>query len=285
MAFLLNKVITHPNMRRRIQHPRIVLLDCPLEYKRGESQTNTGFSKDSDWARVQEIEEEQVITQCKRVLEFEPDLVVTEKGVSGWSALAIARAAPYPRLVIDTAQHVFEHANVSAIRRVRKSDNSRIALAVGATIVNRVEDLRESDVGAGCGLFHIEKIGDEHVPLVPQSSPRLIILLRPRYFTFLTACTDPKACTVLLRGPSKDILNEIERNPANALSVARNVYLNPILVPGDGATEVAISIGLHAKARSVTGIEGWPYRAVADAMEVIPRTLVQDRGHEVIWLV
>lgn len=61
----------------------------------------------------------------------------------------------------DTAQHVFEKYNVSAIRRVRKSDNNRIALAVGATIVNRIEDLREADVGTQCGLFNIEKIGDE----------------------------------------------------------------------------------------------------------------------------
>ena len=161
---LLNKDITHPNMRRRIQQPRILLLDCPLEYKKGESQTNMEFSKESDWARAQEIEEEQVIAQCKRILEFKPDLVITEKGVSGGSALAISRPASLTR-GIDTAQHVFERANVSAIRRVRKSDNNRIALAVGATIVNRVEDLRESDVGTGCGLFHIEKIGDEYVSL------------------------------------------------------------------------------------------------------------------------
>ena len=61
----------------------------------------------------------------------------------------------------DTAQHVFERHNVSALRRVRKSDNNRIALAVGATIVNRIEDLRDSDIGTQCGLFNIEKIGDE----------------------------------------------------------------------------------------------------------------------------
>ena len=61
----------------------------------------------------------------------------------------------------DVAQGVFEKHKVSAIRRVRKSDNNRIARSVGATIVNRVEDLRESDVGTKCGLFHIEKIGDE----------------------------------------------------------------------------------------------------------------------------
>lgn len=83
---LLNKDITHPNMRRRILHPRIILLDCPLEYKKGESQTNMEFSKESDWARAQEIEEEQVIAQCQRILEFKPDLIITEKGISGWYA-------------------------------------------------------------------------------------------------------------------------------------------------------------------------------------------------------
>jgi len=92
----------------------------------------------------------------------------------------------------------------------------------------------------------------------------------------------PKACTILLRGPSKDILNEIDRNLADAMSVARNVVFDPTLAPGGGATEMAISVGLHAKARSVVGIEGWPYRAVADAMEVVPRTLVQNSGGNAI---
>lgn len=66
--------------------------------------------------------------------------------------------------MVDTAQYILERNNVSALRRVRKSDNNRIALAVGATIVNRPEDLQESDVGTDCGLFNIEKIGDEYVP-------------------------------------------------------------------------------------------------------------------------
>lgn len=80
---MVNKDITHPNMRRRIQNPRIVLLDCPLEYKKGESQTNMEFSKESDWARAQDIEDEQVKALVDKILEFKPDLVITEKGVSG----------------------------------------------------------------------------------------------------------------------------------------------------------------------------------------------------------
>jgi chaperonin GroEL (HSP60 family) len=66
------------------------------------------------------------------------------------------------------------------------------------------------------------------------------------------------------------------------MSVARNVVFNPMLAPGGGATEMAVSVGLQAKARTIVGVEGWPYRAVADAMEVIPRTLVQNSGGNAI---
>ncbi|CAO1629012.1 unnamed protein product [Sympodiomycopsis kandeliae] len=238
---MLNKDVTHPKMRRRIENPRILLLDCPLEYKKGESQTNIEITKEEDWNRILEIEEEQIRLICDKIKEFKPDLVFTEKGVS------------------DLAQHFLMKQNITAIRRVRKTDNNRIARATGATIVNRVDDLRESDVGTKCGLFHVEKLGDE-------------------YFTFLEKCKEPKACTILLRGPSKDILNEIDRNLADAMSVARNVVFNPLLAPGGGATEMAISVGLSNLAKEVEGVEKSAIQAVAEAMEVIPRTLIQNCG-------
>lgn len=238
---MLNKDITHASMRRKIENPRIVLLDCPLEYKKGESQTNVEIGDEEAWNRILQIEEEQVKRMCDAVLSVKPDLVITEKGVS------------------DLAQHYFVKANVTAIRRVRKTDNNRIARAVGATIVNRVDDLQETDVGTGCGLFEVEKIGDE-------------------YFTFLTKCTNPKACTILLRGPSKDILNEIERNLQDAMSVARNVLFHPRLSPGGGATEMAVAVRLAQKAKSIEGVAQRPYRAIAQAMEVIPRTLIENAG-------
>jgi T-complex protein 1 subunit gamma len=80
---MVNKDITHPKMRRRIENPRIVLLDCPLEYKKGESQTNIEITKEEDWNRILQIEEEQIKEMCDAVLAVKPDLVITEKGVSG----------------------------------------------------------------------------------------------------------------------------------------------------------------------------------------------------------
>ena len=83
---MLNKDITHPKMRRRIENPRIVLLDCSLEYKKGESQTNIEISKEDDWNKILQIEEEQVKRMCDAIMALKPDLVITEKGVSGkWS--------------------------------------------------------------------------------------------------------------------------------------------------------------------------------------------------------
>ncbi|PPQ82047.1 hypothetical protein CVT25_014620 [Psilocybe cyanescens] len=235
---LLNKDITHPAMRH-ISNPCVILLDCPLEYTKGESRTNMEFSGEGDWARAQEIEEEQVRGLCERLLEMKPGLVVTKKGVSG------------------LALHIFAQANVSALRRVRKSDNNPIALAVGATIGWKP--------GPGCGLLRVEKIGD-------------------KYFIFLTECHAAKPCTVLLRGSSKHILNEIDPNLADAMSVTCNPFFNPTLGPGGGPTDVAIGVGLQQKARSsaVQGVETWPYRAVLDAMEVISPDLSQNSGGNVI---
>ena len=80
---MLNKDVTHPSMRRRIENPRIVLLDCPLEYKKGESQTSAEIMDENHWNRLLQIEEEQIKEICNRIISVKPDLVFTEKGVSG----------------------------------------------------------------------------------------------------------------------------------------------------------------------------------------------------------
>jgi len=198
-----------------------------------------------DFTAMLKIEEEYVAKICSDIIKFKPDLVFTEKGVS------------------DLAQHYFVKHNITAIRRVRKTDNNRIARATGATIVNRTDEILDSDIGTGAGLFEITKIGDE-------------------YFTFITECKSPKACTILLRGASKDVLNEVERNLTDAMNVARNVINDSRLLPGGGAIEMALSQALVEKSKSIEGVEQWPYRAVATALEVIPRTLTQNCGANVI---
>lgn len=238
---MLNKDVTHPKMRRYIENPRIVLLDTPLEYKKGESQTNIELKSKADFENYLKQEEQVIERMCASILKLKPDVVITEKGVS------------------DYAQHLLIKGNVSVIRRLRKSDNNRCALATGATIGNRPDLLTEADVGTGCGLFEIRKVGDE-------------------YFTFLVKCKNPKACTIVLRGGSKDVLMEVERNLQDALSVVRSIVQDPRVLPGGGATEMALAAYLRTNAKVINGAEQVPYSLIADALEVIPRVLVQNCG-------
>ena len=103
-----------------------------------------------------------------------------------------------------------------------------------------------------------------------------------KWFCFLDECKDPKACTIILRGGSKDVLNEIERNLHDAMEVVRNVVYDPKLLPGGGATEMAVSMGLRRAGLKVEGVQQRPFLAVGEAMEVIPRTLAQNCGVSVI---
>ncbi|GAX13478.1 T-complex protein 1 subunit gamma [Fistulifera solaris] len=245
---MFNKDTVHSSMPRRVENPRILLLDTPLEYKKGESQTNVEIdaSKENDWNALLQLEEEYVAQQCRDILEHKPDVVITEKGVS------------------DLAQHYLAKAGVAAFRRLRKTDNNRVAKATGATIVSRTDEIQESDIGKGCGLYEMRKVGDE-------------------WFCFLTECHEPKACTIILRGGSKDVLNEVERNLQDAMQVTRNVVTNPQLLPGGGASEMALAVALKRYGqREIKGVQQAPFLAVAEALEVIPRTLAQNCGVSVI---
>lgn len=244
---MINKDVNHAKMRRRIENPRILLLDCPLEYRKGESQVNVEMTKEEDWNTLLKMEEEYIENICAQIVAFKPDLVITEKGCS------------------DLAQHYFVKAGITSLRRLRKTDNNRVARATGATIVSRPDEIQESDIGTKCGLFEVRKIGDE-------------------YFSFIEQCKEPKACTILLRGASKDVLNEVERNLQDALQVAKNLVMSPKLLPGGGSTEMAISSAIAAQAPNVEGMAQWPYRAVGKAFEVIPRTLSENCGADTVRL-
>ncbi|GMR36354.1 hypothetical protein PMAYCL1PPCAC_06549, partial [Pristionchus mayeri] len=241
---ILNKDVVHAKMRRRIENPRVVLLDCNLEYKKGESQTSLEIVREEDISKILEQEEIAIRKQCDEIIALKPDLVFTEKGVS------------------DLAQHFLLKAGITVLRRLKKTDNNRLARVCNARIVNDTCDLREDDIGTGAELFEITKIGDE-------------------YYTYVTS-SKTTACTVCLRGPSKDVINEVERNLQDALHVVRNVMLNPRLVPGGGALEMALAHALVEKGKSIEGVRQFPYKAVARSLEVIPRTLVQNCGGSTI---
>merc|ERR1711988_2079684 len=245
---MINKDVLHHKMPRTIVRPRVLLLDCPLEYKKGESNTNVEITKEEDFAKLLEIEENWIREQCETIISFKPTVVVTEKGCS------------------DLAIHYLVKAGITAIRRLRKTDNNRLAKCTGATIVNKVEEIQESDIGEKCGLFECKKIGDE-------------------WWSYFIECEDPKACTILLRGGTRDTLYEMARNLNDAMQVARNIVSNPALLPGGGATEMAIAQGIKERGSQIEGVARIPYLAVGEALEIIPQTLAENCGANIVRVI
>merc|ERR1712054_671111 len=140
---------------------------------------------------------------------------------------------------------------------------NRIARATGATIVHRTSEIQEKDLGLGAGLFNIDKIGDE-------------------YYAWIVDCESPKACTIILRGTSKDVLNEIERNLGDAMNIVRTIMLDPRLVPGGGAIEMTLANRLIDASKVQEPIIAGAYRAAGESLEIISRTLLENCGADII---
>lgn len=239
-GILLEKEIVHAQMRKEIVEPKILLIDSPLEYKKGESVTNMEFSNNEDFTRALLIEEDQIRKMCRRILEVKPDLVITEKGIS------------------DLALSILYENNITAIRRIKKSDSIRISKATGATVINNLEDLESKHLGAA-GLFEYVKINKDH-------------------YCKISRCKNPKAVSVILRGPSKDLLAELERNFMDAVKVAKNILLSPLLVPGGGSSEANMSLALRGSDGS--DLEKAVFLACSEALRIIPSILASNSGVE-----
>jgi len=243
-GLLLVKDVSHPKMRRKIEEPKILLLDCPLEFKKGESQAFIELTNEKDWENLLKAEENYIIFVCNLLKKFKPDVIFTEKGVS------------------DLALHYLYKANISVIRRIKKSENMRLAKMTGGTIISSIEDLEQNDLGSAT-TFDVKKIGQE-------------------YYTFITKGQGSKASTILLFGTSRDVLDEIERNLHDALSVTKNILSSPKIIPGGGASELSIGNFLFKKSENLKNNSFFIYKALSLAFEIIPRTLIENYGGSVI---
>jgi len=244
-GIMINKDVVHPKMARRIENPRIMLLDVGMEYKKGESQTNIEMKNETDFEKYLQIEEQYLRQLCDDIIALKPDIVLCEKGC------------------VDLAQHFLQEAGISVLRRNKKWEMNRLGRACGATVGHRPSHMSEKDIGTRCGVFEVRKLAGE-------------------YFSFFEDCKEPKACSILLRGGGKDVLQEVERNLMDAMNVVRNIYKNPAVVPGGGAIEMATADFLRKQANTVQGQMAFPYKAVAKALEVIPQTIATNCGADTI---
>ena len=229
-----------PAMPKKIENAKIALLKFPIEVKSLETDAKIKLTDPSQMQAFIEQEERMIMDMVDKVIDSGANVLFCQKGID------------------ELAQHYLAKAGILAVKRVRKSDMERLEKATGARIATNLDDINEKDLGIA-GQVYEKKIFDE-------------ILL------FVEDCIDPKAVSIILRGSTKHVAEEVERAVDDAIGVVAATLEDGQVVAGGGAPEIAIAKGLKDYADTISGREQLAIGAFAAALEVVPKTLAENAG-------
>ena len=237
---LIDKERVHSAMPKRVEKARIALVNSAIEVKETEIDAEIRITDPTQLKAFISEEEKMLKDMVRKIQEVGANVLFTQKGID------------------DLAQHYLAKAGVFAARRIKKSDMEKLARATGANIVTNLEDLTKKDLGYA-GIVEEVKIGDDEMIYVKE-------------------CKDPKSISILIRGGTEHIVDEIERAIEDCLGVVPAAMRDGKVVAGGGAPEIEVAKQLRTYAKSVGGREQLAIEAFADAMEVIPRALAENAG-------
>ena len=237
---IIDKEKVHPGMPSEINGAKIALVNSAIEVKETEVDAEIRITDPAQMQAFIEQEENMIKEMVDELVAAGANVLFCQKGID------------------DLAQHYLSKAGILATRRVKKSDMEKLAKATGAKIVTNIEDLSADDLG-DAGLVAEDKVsGDDMI--------------------FVKECKDPKAVTLLLRGSTSHVVDEIERAVEDAIGVVASTVEDGKVVVGGGAPEIAIAKGLKDYAETISGREQLAVTAFAEALEVVPRTLAENAG-------
>jgi thermosome len=241
---VLDKEVVHPQMPKKVENAKILLLNTPIEVKETEIDAKIQITDPSQIEAFLKQEEKILKEMVEKIKKSGANVVITQKGID------------------DLAQHFLAKEGIMAIRRVKKSDMEKLAKATGAKILNSLEDIKEEDLGYA-GVVEEKKIGNETM-------------------IFVKECKNPKAVTILIRGGTEHVVDETERAVKDALGDVAAALKDGKIVAGGGAVETELSLRLKDYAEKLKGKEQLAVQAYAEALEVIPRTLAENSGLDAI---
>lgn len=237
---IVDKEKVHSGMPARVANPKIALLDAALEIKKTEIDAKIEINDPSQLNAFLAEEENMLRRMVEQVKKSGANVVFCQKGID------------------DLAQHFLAKEGIYGVRRVKKSDMEKLAKATGANIVSKVSELSAEDVGVA-GQVEERKIGEDSL-------------------TFVTGCKKAKAVSVLMRGGTEHVLDEVERSLDDALNVVAVAVEDGKFVYGGGATAAELALQLHDQAAKIGGREQIAFDSFADALETVPRTLAENAG-------
>ncbi|RLG36316.1 MAG: thermosome subunit, partial [Candidatus Alkanophagales archaeon] len=239
-GIVIDKEVVHPAMPRKIENAKIALINASMEVKDTETDAEIRI-RTADQLRAFLDEEERMLREMvEKVKDAGANVVICQKGID------------------DLAQHFMARAGILAVRRVKKSDMERLARATGGRIVTNIDEISDAELGKAA-LVEERKVATDRM-------------------VFIEGCEDPKAVSILIRGGTEHVVDEVERSMNDAFRVVGSVIEDGKAVPGGGAVETELALRLREFATSLHGKQQLAVEKFAEALELIPRTLAENAG-------
>ncbi len=245
-GIIVDKERVHPGMPTFVNNAKIALLNFAMEIKKPEFDTSIRIEDPQAIGKFKKQEEGILKGMVDKIKASGANVVLTQKGID------------------DLAMHFLAKEGIYAARRVKKSDIEKLSKAVGGNMITNIDDLSPQDLGYSDRVEEV-KIGEDHL-------------------TFVTGCKNPKAVSVLIRGGTEHVVDEIERSLVDSLHVVAAALEDGKIVPGGGAAATEIALKLKEYSATVGGREQLAIEKYAEAMEIVPRTLAENAGLDAIGI-
>ena len=223
-----------------VNDAKIALIDFPLELKNPEIDTKVSISSPEQLQSFINQEEEAIKNMIEKVKMSGANVVFCQKGID------------------DFAQYLLSKERIYACRRVAKSDMEKMSKATGGKIVSNLNELSSLELGNAQVVEEV-KHGED-------------------VLTYIKGCQNPKALTILIRGGTDHVIDEVERAIKDGLGDVISSLKTGLVVPGGGAIEIELAKRLRHFGQSLSGREQLAVEEFASALEFIPTTLAENAG-------
>ena len=239
-GIVIDKERINVSMPKLVKSAKIALLDTSIEIKTTEIEAKIQITNPEQMNAFIDQEEKMILDIIAKIKSTGTNVVFCQKGID------------------DIAHHFLAKAGIYACRRIKQSDMRKLAKATNGKIVNDIYDLKKEDLGYA-GIVEEKKIGDEPM-------------------TFVHNCKNAKAVTLLIRGGTEHIVDEVKRAIDDAIGDISATLQNNLIVGGAGASEIEIARNLRLFARNLKGEEKEVVRMFAKSIEIIPMILAKNAG-------
>ncbi|WP_440770175.1 thermosome subunit alpha [Natronorubrum sp. DTA28] len=243
-GIVIDEEPAHEGMPSEVEDASIAVLDVELGVRTGDIDAEYAIDSIDQLNTAIDAEESEVRGYAEAVAESGADVVFTTDDVD------------------DRVSNYLANEGVLVFENIGNSDARDIVSATGARRVGALDDLEESDFGHA-DRIRSENFGDDDL-------------------AFIEGGAAAETVTVFVRGGTEHVVDELERAIGDALDVVATALASGEVVPGAGATEIAIADKIRQEAAGIEGRKQLAVTAFADALDVIPRTLAANTGQDPI---